>query len=342
MLGAAALALSIGGCGIIGSAQGATSNSGAATSPRSPLAEIMATVWGNNLTPEELALKFDAQNKRREELIAQCLTQAGFEYVPNPGTVGVTNVNDNMWRPDDRDWVVQYGYGMIYSPWSDVVDMPVAEHTYVDPNTTYVDSLSDSEREAYYAALYGPPYDVAPSGIVADDGQIIDMEAFMELQGCWGKAQYQIDDGSRDRAITSSEFAPLFDAMNKMNEELWNTVAEPDHDWAACMAGAGYPNLERQFEAQNLISEEQQEFFNDFDWQAWDFDKQGSPSPGNTPALAVIGQHELEIALADLDCRESVDYQARMDKRRVVAENQFIQDNRAALDALLAVAEQFS
>jgi len=342
MFGTAALALSVGGCGIIGTAQGATSNDGAAASPRGPLDEIMATVWGNNLTPEELALKFDAQNKRREELIAQCLTRAGFEYIPNPGTVGITNVSDNMWRPDDRDWVVQYGYGMTYSPWNDVVEAPVAENTYVDPNAAYLDSLSDSERDAFYVALYGPPNDGVPSGIVSDDGQIIDMEAFVELQGCWGKAQYQIDDGSRDRAITSTEFAPLFDAMNKMHEDLWNNVSEPEQDWAACMAGAGYPNLERQYEAQNLISDEQQEFYTDFDWDNWDFDKQGSPSPANTPALAIIGQHELEVALADLNCRESVNYRARMEARQVAAETQFIQDNRAALDALLAVVAQFS
>jgi len=53
-----------------------------------------------------------------------------------------------------------------------------------------------------------------------------------------------------------------------------------------------------------------------------------------------LRERELEIALADFDCRVASDFSARQEARRIEIETQFVDDHHAALTALRAAAEQ--
>lgn len=58
------------------------------------------------------------------------------------------------------------------------------------------------------------------------------------------------------------------------------------------------------------------------------------------PKLVTVKDEEIELALADLDCREKTDYTAVHKKVQDALEQRFIDDHRAELDALKADAEQ--
>lgn len=53
-------------------------------------------------------------------------------------------------RPDDRDWVEQYGYGLVEQPAQSWETDPLPEPS--DPNTAYLASLGPGERAACFEA----------------------------------------------------------------------------------------------------------------------------------------------------------------------------------------------
>jgi len=349
ILSAAALAFTMAACSEA-SATGDGAAAAGSTRPVSPLNEIMDQVWGTGLSQEEQQREFDEQQLRREEIIAQCMNELGFEYTPNTSSGGRIMVADeNMWRPDDRDWVAQWGYGAVNSPWNaqqteDVDPDLVNEEQWFDANQELQESMSESELRAWQAALWGDidwenlPPEVAES--TGDGGwMIIDNEAFNEMQGCSGRANNAVNTNSRWDVMNSDEFRPLMDAMNAM----WSTVSESpematiDREWASCMADAGHPGFNTQNDAQSSIWDAQNELWNGLDDWNWE---QGSPNPSNHPAWAELAEQEIELALADLDCRESTDLRNRQQEIQFAIERQFIADHRADLDALVAAVAQ--
>src|SRR5690349_20703837 len=85
----------------------------------SPLSEYLSAAWGSDLSPEEQQKKYDEQQVKVEELISECMSEEGFEYVPNTSTGTVMTSDDTEWEPDKREWVEKYGYGYVNSPFAD-------------------------------------------------------------------------------------------------------------------------------------------------------------------------------------------------------------------------------
>jgi len=291
----------------------------------SPLAEYLSAIEGTDLSPDSQIRRFLEEQNRREELIAQCMHEAGFEYVPSPQAMSAVQ-QLGEWQTDDQEWVLQFGYGIFQRPeggqgWS-------AEWSVLaDPNSEYVESLSDGERSAFFEALHGPSTGVAD-------------ETVMEFRGCRGWAQQQVFLESPGSLHLLDEFAPLFEAIDTMRENLLFEISDADADWAACMADAGHPGFQRQRDAQQSITERinvLMEGLGDWDWLLL-----GEPSPDNHPAFADAAEHETALALADLNCRVTVDFNARQEARNFEAETQFVNDHRAALEALRSAAEQRS
>lgn len=287
--------------------------------PPSPLAEYLNAVWGGDLSEEEQQARFEKEDRQREELTAECMAEEGFDYVPNVQTGSLSFGSADDWRPDDRDWVEKYGYGMVDSPGSDVPP----DEEYVDPNADYVNSLSENEQEAFYEALYGPP---VPEDQTNDDGSY---EWDWETAGCYGWAQNEM---SQEDPTQSDEFAPLMEAM----DEFWTGLptrpefVELDAEWSTCMDEAGFPGFAAQTDAQESIIEEQNAY-----WES------NPEAPGMDDAdMKALQEKEIELALADLDCREEVDYRDRYRTVQFAAEEEFIDDHKADLDALKAAAAQ--
>lgn len=286
----------------------------------SPLGEYFSAFYGGDLSEEEQQAKFEADDKQREELTAQCMQDEGFEYIP-VATSGAVFSSGEEWKPDDREFVSQWGYGAVEYPGAD--EQPDPEQTTTDPNSDYVMSLSESEQAAYYEALYGP----TPSEEeMSEDGSY---EYNWETAGCSGWASHEI---SGDDPLQSDEFADVMDAITAFYESSATlpAIAELDREWSSCMDGAGYPGFATQSDAQNSIYDELNTLWSE----------NTSETGPDEAAMDEIHEREVELALTDLDCREETDYRAKYQDAQFEAEEQFIADHKAELDAMKAAAEQ--
>jgi len=282
-----------------------------------PLGDFFAAVYGDT-DDDEWMKRAEEDNREREIIVAGCMAEQGFEYEPVVD-MGFSS-SEIEWEPDDREWVAQWGYGMVRSPGSDQAPSP--EEIVEDPNQDYVMSLSESEMTAYYEALYGPQ---PTEEELNEDGSY---EYNWETAGCQGLAQHEID---KENPLSSDEHKPIMDAVNAFYTGLEEAkvYSAIDADWAACMADAGHPGFTSQFDAQESISQDLNAY-----WESV------TEPVEDDPALDELADSEIALALADLECREDVDFADRRHEISVALEEEFIADNKAALDALAAAAEQ--
>ncbi|MGC3953868.1 MAG: hypothetical protein QM804_06385 [Propionicimonas sp.] len=331
LLASATLALT--GCGAVGGG-----DDGKLDYEDSPLSRYLTEIFSGGLspdaTPQEVQAFYDEQNRKTEKIVAECMTEQGFDYVPNVNNGGVVigdDESENMYRPDERDWVEKYGYGVINSPWQDKGEVPEPEATQpVDPNEAYVQGLTEAEREAYYEALHGKPIESEPGDEEAP-------EYNWENQGCYGRAYHEVQG---DNPWELEENKPLIEALEKFWQSVQNDpgFAKLDADWAACMTDAGYAGFKKQGDAQESIYELTNKY--------WEGAPQGEGEQDPTfgtikdPEYAKIADQEIPLALADLGCREKTDYRQQQLKIQFAAEEQFIADHKEELEAMKARAEQ--
>ncbi|TDX79501.1 hypothetical protein EDF35_2742 [Rathayibacter sp. PhB151] len=291
--------------------------------PTSPLIDYLGALSGGDLSPEEQEEKYREQDRKREELVATCMQESGFDYTPSVQSASFSSSDADAYKPDDREWVAQYGYGVVDSPGR--YDSAEPEDEYVDANSEYYDSLSESEKAAYSEALHGPaePEDAAAS----EDGSY---EYDWTTAGCFGAAQHELEGEDPASAETHK---PVMDALNDFYADLQSVpeLADLDAAWSSCLSDAGYPGFATPYDAVNSISDKLTAVY----------DAAGDQVVEPTdPKLVALKDEEIELALADLDCREKTDYTAVHKKVQDALEQQFIDDHRAELDALKADAEQ--
>lgn len=274
-----------------------------------------------DMSEEEMQEHFTEQQQEIEELVAACMTDEGFEYVPvDQSQNGGISFSGDEWNPDDREWVEQYGYGAVNFPGRDTPVDP--EQEFVDPNQDYVMSLSGSEQAAYYETLYGPQ--PTEEEMNEDGGYEYDpLNA-----GCYGSAQQEVQGAD---PYSAEENKPLMDALNEFYTDLQNhpALAELNADWSSCMADAGFSGFATQPDAQNSIYDDINAYY----------ESQTEPVEDD-PELAAIGERELDLALADLDCREETDYRQESLRIQFELEEQFVQEHKAELEALKTALEE--
>lgn len=309
----------------------ASTDTAAGTGAGSDQASAKSSAARDPLTAYVLALSgsadgLDAQDSRAREhhlalgrQVASCMTDQGFEYIPVPYVpTKIAQQTDSLWDVDSPDWVTQYGYGQVVSP---VGDEPVVEDEqgFEDPNAAYYQSLTSSEQAAHDEALYGS---AVTGGSGETDG------------GCLGAAEEEMTSGD---PTLSAEHAPILEAI----DEFWQSegglpgVAEANVDWSACMSDRGYPGYTQQNDPRAEIAEAYALMMEEA--PPTDAVTTGTPADDRFTALAA---KERELALVDLDCREETDFRSRHDAASLVAQERFMADNRAALDALKSAAEQ--
>jgi len=295
----------------------------------SPLTEIMAPVWAVSL--EEREQNRERRMRQEQEYIALCMLQSGFEYIPDLDSViwlGGEPGYEN--HPDDVDWVSQYGYGVMAGRTSifTVVDMAARS----DPNAVIVARLSESEQIAYDIALNGPVEYRFGIGEVIDIGSA-EWREVRQLQGCVGRAEVAAEATDPLRLMNSDEFRPLQQRISEFQIAFNDSseLAAIDSDWANCMADSGYPGLTQQRDAQNMIENER-------------FRLLSRPNSigisSSAPEVIELREREIEVALADLHCREITSYSDRVNALQFAWETQFIADNRIEFDALQDAIEQ--
>ncbi len=330
----AAAALTLTGCG-----GGGETGDGTLDYEDSPLSKYLSEVFSGGLspdaTPEEQQQYWNEQQRKIEALVAKCMTEEGFEYIPNNPVVETPipiEDTENKWRPEDRDWVEKYGYGAVNNPWQEdgnapePVPMPTAP---ADPNQEYLESLTEAEQQAYYEALYGKPIEPQPG----EDDVTYDWRN----QGCYGYANHEVNG---ENPWEQQENKAILDAIQKFYETVQNdpAFAKLDSDWAACMTEAGFGGFAKQGEAQDSIYQ----LINKYWENVPQTDGEMDPNLGTMkdPEYAKIADQEIPLALADLTCREKTDYRQQQLRIQFAAEEQFIADHKEELDAMKARAEQ--
>lgn len=263
-----------------------------------------------------------AEQTAIEESIARCMSAEGFEYtVPDVAAMYSDEIHGSPEDQESREWISTNGYGVTENPGgSPADDLPP------DPNFEYAQTLSAPSWAAYHKALVGilARTDISEEDIMASP---------LEEQGCRGRAQLEV---LGTNVWKEPQFASLKDAYDALLTATAGSVevADANASWADCMADAGYAGLSEPTDAIVIVSTA-----NDEAWDAVDTssDPDARPAPD---VLAELKALDVATALADLTCKETTGYDTAVRDVRFAAEEQFVTDHKAELDALLAASEQ--
>jgi len=291
----------------------------------SPLTEFIGLDWSQRSVEENQRLVADIE-AQRQDLISGCMHDAGFEYIPNPSPILVGGIRTGAdYRPNDRDWVTQWGYGIVDSPSGSVAQhLDMDEWNATDPNSALLDEMSPQEQSAWRDAFNG----IAPIDVV-DGVAIFPEDMTVEELGCSRWAQNQVPFVAPGQELLfTDEFAPLWDSIVQMQTTLNDSpeMLAVDQDWSNCMANAGFVGLRKPALAQAQVE------------IAWS--QIPAEQRTGTDRAAELQEQEISLALADLDCRASTSYFERRNAITLATETQFVEDHRADLNALLSAREQ--
>lgn len=293
----AVAALALGACAPSDTADAGT------TATHGPLDEFRSRIMGVALDPDQREQR-DARARLAqdillaEEMIAACMAEHGFSYLPRVDASGsgvVVQEDADGPTPGSLEFAEIYGFGIAHHPGAtDAGSRGPAG--LLDPNQRYLDAMSDAERLAWEQALWGPP----------QEGEWDIMQA-----GCNGRAMSEAFSFRTD-----DEFAALRTEMDFLRERI---EADPrlsgaSEEWAACMTDAGHPHLTGEARMIELLHEEwgviqgwagNEDLFAGWDWAALP-EGPDLPAP-DAAAVTGFAARELALAVANHACRESAD-----------------------------------
>jgi hypothetical protein len=262
------------------------------------------------------------QQRKYQEAIARCMAVQGFEYVPEPGaSITSTNIGGGAEviklnapprfpdLPPDQ-FAARFGYGISTAPPAGRNGGPP-----VDPNDRIVAAMSVAERVAYMHALYGAATPLDSQGYLTStiNGS---------PQACEDRAsRLQPTDDQQESLEHRVErvrtvYKSLLSRVDQLSDE---ELADPrmtaaTHDWAGCMAAAGFPGYT------------------------------GVDEPRATMlarARTLMGHDEIATAVADNTCRQPWDRTFAAVRRAV--EETFVRQNAHELRSFrsaMAAAQQ--
>ena len=112
--------------------------------------ETLGEYLGYDFDDPDAQAARDADNRRRtEEIVARCMAEEGFEYIPR----SAPSPHPPTRRSTRRSTPGEAGFGI--TTWYGREIEPAPEDDWVDPNIAIVEAMSDSERKAYRAAHFG-------------------------------------------------------------------------------------------------------------------------------------------------------------------------------------------
>jgi hypothetical protein len=259
------------------------------------------------------------------------MSEAGFDYLPYiVDTSTYFSESDPALHPRlfDRDWVAQYGWGFISSPYQDWIrdHPPVVE---VDPNTDYRASLTPGAAVAYYQALYVPSAMIEGNEYLGTSQETYEWQDF----GCVGAAQHQVQG---DNPKTSSEFDPILEEVSEFNSRPPSAkILRLNTLWSDCMADKGYSAVTDPGSARYVFMNEV------LGPVEAGLDLGIGESPLDRPEVLALVDEEVAMALAAFDCGTVTNYDAIAWQDEFDAQEQFIADHKAELEAYRLAAEQW-
>ncbi|MDR2929482.1 MAG: hypothetical protein LBV06_01025 [Propionibacteriaceae bacterium] len=280
---------------------------------------------GPRQTADE-ATELQAWHVRLDDAIAACMTRKGFRYVPSPAEEDGDNhgVGEFLrWLPvpnldADRAVVARNGYGLMAAPKESITGKPAND----DPNRDYLNSLSPAEQDAYSIALRGDYHVPTNKGSCTLDA----IEAFPKPT----RFSDRVDAFDAETSGVISSMSAL------VNVDLLSgpQVASLNRDWVNCMKSSGQT-------LPDWAGEEGPRVAMGIAMRTRPDGSLGPERPntwvGEIPPeeISLMGtQPERDIALADYDCRASLNYLPRLTAIRVAMDEKFIHEHQAALDRL--------
>jgi hypothetical protein len=220
--------------------------------------------------------QFAEHVEKSQALIAECMTAAGFEYIPVD--VKTIEAAQKRMRTDPgytrRSYKEKWGLGVTTR-----FDSPVRD-TGLGPNLDIYNRLPESDRAAYSRTLWGDD----PR---ADFVFALDEEDFSRTGGCTRQAVEQVFTPAQLRGAYVNPKDELVDADPR--------IVEARENWSKCMEERGYEYEEDQDE----IIEEYQERLD----KLLDGDDPASLTGPSAEALRKLQEQEIAVSLADLECQ---------------------------------------
>jgi hypothetical protein len=224
------------------------------------------------LTEEEFADHVE----RTQALIAQCMEEAGFEYVP----VDVKTIETAQARVRKepgytrRTYKEQWGLGVTTR-----FDNPVRD-TGLGPNLDIYSGLPEAEKVAYFRTLFGDNPDM-------DFAFALDEEDFSDTGGCTRWAVEQVFTRKQIKGSYVNPKDVLIDSDPR--------IIEAHRNWSKCMHEKGYEYEEDQDEIIEEFQDRLDELVGD--------DDPSTLTGVRAEALRELQQEEITVSLADLECQ---------------------------------------
>lgn len=320
--------------------------------------ETLADFFGGADDPAEAQQQSIEQEARVQEAVRACMAEEGFEYIPVEQPAGSFAFDDTS----QEDWAREQGFGI--TTWVGREDEFLGEEqNFVDPNDDMVAEMSDSEREAYYGALWGTEEEQQEGTTVEVDPdtgeEIFYQEGFGA--GCYGEAQ-ETEYGGQDDLWT--ELSPDLESMyERMQSDP--RIVEANTEWSSCMAEGGYdyespdtmyesvfddfqqrldeivgPNGGYVDPLEGWTEEEINAFFEEKtedEINAFFEEAQNAAPEYDQEALASLQQEEIDLAVAAAECQSTMD--EAFEEVYAEYESEFIDEHRSELESIKAAQE---
>ena len=312
------------------------------------------------------------QEQQAQELIAACMAQEGFEYIPAVRP----DLDEGFGNPWDVEYAREYGFG-ISTTFGETFALDDSD--WVDPNQAIIEALSESERNAYFEILYGFSDAAAPldpespadsdgsSGIATEsEGEGTaeaepSVDAYEDLfgQSCSGQAYEQVYAIGRFEEIYEQlDLESMFERM-----EADPRVKDFGDDWADCMRERGYEYDEPDAlydsvyiefgdrlkeitgssgglfgDFEDMSAEEYEELFADKSPEEiedyYGKAEQEAVADIDQEALGELQEQERELAVDNAECSDGLlELYAKIGREY---EARFIEENRAVLEQFRA------
>lgn len=283
--------------------------------------------------PESAQAQYLDEEARRQELIRVCMAEEGFDYTP----IMPPEDSYQVFGPEDEEEMVRtQGFG-ITTWFGNEEQFGGPEVEFEDPNQEMVDSMSDSERQAYYDALYGSEEEQMEGATTETDPETGEEYTLVEGfgAGCEGEASEEI---YGDQTGTQGLWQELEPQMTAMYERVQADprIADLNGEWSGCMAEAGYEYESREEMFQSVFDDFQQRFddivgpnggYSD-PFEGWTEEEvnaffeehtddeinaffqeaeQASRSDIDHKALEALQQEEIDLAVANFECGQGFD-----------------------------------
>ena len=299
-----------------------------ATAQLGALDEFEHLIFGTspNSTTEEMRGQFARDTRLSEELIAACMAEQGFRYIPRQDEI-VATVTENSTGLElgTREFAEQYGFGIS-------ADIVLASTTFGpaadnNPNTEFRNAMSAAERAAWDEALFGIP----------PDGSNVPIAL-----GCAGQADQMLRQ--------PKEFAALSNEISAFRQSLLAgfppEIAALNSEWTRCMAGSGFAQLSTPEHLRQSLQQQWWEL--SVGWVFGEPDEFGNMvvtsmpnSPEPTAAQLVnFTNNEIALAVTDFDCREQISYDQRFWAIELELQQEFVDRNLVELELWVEHAER--